>query len=619
MKLKKKLGLLDIFCVSSGAMISSGLFVLPGLVFAEVGPSIILSYIIAWFLVIPSVLSKAELVTAMPKAGGIYFFIDRSFGPAVGTIGGFSAWLSLSLKSAFALAGMGIFVTLITPTITYTQIKYIAAGLCIIFTLLNIIGIKEAGKVQVILVLVLLGLLGLYILRSFPLIQPQRYIPFMKSGFRSVLATAGLVFVSYGGLTKIASVAEETKNPGRNIPLGMFLAFFIVGIIYVLVVFISTGILKPSKFANSYTPISIGAKLSMGNFGLIIMSIAALLAFVSTANAGIMTASRNPMAMSKDELLPDFLKKVRPKFGTPYYSILLTGGFMICVILFLDLKNLVKVASSLKLLLFMLANLSVIGMRESKVWNYQPKFRSPLYPWIQIIGVLGSGFLLIRMGNVAIITIFLLIVGGLGWYWIYARPKVKREYALVYIIQRITSRDLTRGLLSEELREVLKERDEIVEDRFDSLIQKCKIIDFKSKITLEDLLKKVSTALAPSLGMKEENLFSLLLAREKESPTIITPGLAIPHITIDGSNKFEILLARCKEGIIFSQEYSPVYAVFVLVGSKDERNFHLRALAAIAQIASQPDFDKKWLNVEKVEELRDLILLGRRKRYKLTS
>jgi amino acid transporter/mannitol/fructose-specific phosphotransferase system IIA component (Ntr-type) len=616
MKLKKELGLLDVFCVASGAMISSGLFVLPALVFAEVGPAIILSYIIAWIFIIPSVLSKAELVTAMPKAGGIYFFIDRSFGPAVGTIGGFSAWLSLSLKSAFALAGMGIFVTLIAPAITYTQVKYIAVGLCIVFTLLNIIGIKEAGKTQVVLVLILLGVLGLYVFLGLPLIQPQRYVPFMKSDFRSVLATAGLVFVSYGGLTKIAAVAEETKNPWKTITLGMFLSFFIVGIIYVLVVFVTTGILEPEKFANSYTPISIGGKFSMGKFGLIVMSIAALLAFISTANAGIMTASRNPMAMSKDELLPIFLRKINPKYGTPVYSILFTGGFMICLILFLDLKNLVKVASSLKLVLFMLANLSVIGMRESKVHNYQPKFRSPLYPWIQIIGVLGSGFLLIRIGNVAIITIFLLIVGGLGWYWIYARPKVKREYALVYIIQRITSRDLTRGLLGEELREVLKERDEIVEDRFDSLIQKCKIIDFKRKITLEDLLKKVSNSLAPSLGMKEEKLFSLLLARERESPTVITPGLAIPHITIDGSNKFEILLARCKEGIIFSQEYSPVYAVFVLIGSKDERNFHLRALAAIAQIASQPDFDKNWLNAERVEDLRDLILLGKRRRHK---
>jgi len=103
--LKKQLNLIDIFCVATGAMISSGLFILPGLAFNKAGPSVILSYIIAGILCIPTLLSNAELVTAMPKAGGDYYFIIRSLGPLVGTISGFLGWLALSLKSAFAIFG----------------------------------------------------------------------------------------------------------------------------------------------------------------------------------------------------------------------------------------------------------------------------------------------------------------------------------------------------------------------------------------------------------------------------------------------------------------------------------------------------------------------------------
>ena len=106
--LKQELNLLDVFCVATGAMISSGLFILPGLAFAMAGPAVILSYIFAAILCIPTLLSKAELTTAMPKAGGDYFYIMRGFGPLVGTIAGFSSWFSLSFKGAFALLGVDI-------------------------------------------------------------------------------------------------------------------------------------------------------------------------------------------------------------------------------------------------------------------------------------------------------------------------------------------------------------------------------------------------------------------------------------------------------------------------------------------------------------------------------
>ena len=150
--LKRDLGLVDVFCIASGAMISSGLFVLPGLAFYKAGPAVIFSYGIASLLVIPAVLAKAELATAMPKAGGTYFFIDRSMGPMMGTVGGFAAWFSLAFKSSFALVGIGLFTVLLNPGFSDQQIKFIAVFFCLVFAVINIIGVKETGKTQILLV-----------------------------------------------------------------------------------------------------------------------------------------------------------------------------------------------------------------------------------------------------------------------------------------------------------------------------------------------------------------------------------------------------------------------------------------------------------------------------------
>ncbi|UCD55866.1 MAG: amino acid permease [Candidatus Omnitrophota bacterium] len=592
-------------------MISSGLFILPGIASANTGPSLFLSYIIASLLALPALLSTAELSTAMPKAGGDYFFITRSMGPSIGTIGGVASWFSLSLKSAFALVGMSAYTALIINI----PIKIVAALLCLFFVGLNIKGIREAGLFQRFLVFGLLCVLLFYIFRGFPSIDIARFIPFTPFGKGAIFATAGLVFISYGGLTKIASLSEEVKNPGRNIPLGMILSLVIVGIFYAVVVFITTGVLGPDKLYNSLMPISDGAHAFMGIFGNIIMAVAALLAFISTANAGIMAASRYPIAMSRDKIVPAFFKRINKQFSTPHYSILFTGAFMIIAIIFLNLELLVKVASTFLILLYILVNLAVIIMRESKIQNYRPKFHAPLYPWIQIAGIIAGIFLIFEMGVTTYIITAIFVLTAFLWYRVYVRPRVKREFALIHVIERVTAKELTTNYLEAELKEILRERDDIVEDRFDRLIGDCKILDLEKPLTMEEFFKEAAGFLSAELDIDSGAISDLLMRREKETSTVIRPGLAIPHIVVEGKHKFRILLARSKEGIAFPETQSRIHVVFVLAGTKDERNFHLRALAAIAEIAQQRDFDKRWLNARNIEELRDIILLAERKRF----
>ena len=126
--------------------------------------------------------AKAELSTAMPKAGGVYFFIERSMGTPMGIIGGLASWFSLSFKSAFALIGVGVFATLMNPAITEMQIKLIAIGFCLFFMMINILGVKQTGRAQVVLVLTLIGILVAYLIRGFQFVQPQRYVPFAPFG-----------------------------------------------------------------------------------------------------------------------------------------------------------------------------------------------------------------------------------------------------------------------------------------------------------------------------------------------------------------------------------------------------------------------------------------------------
>ncbi len=613
--LKKQMGFLSVFSIASGAMISSGLFILPGIVYDLAGPAVVISYLIAGLLMIPTVFTKAELTTAMPKSGGTYFFAERSLGTFAGVLSGFANWFSISLKSAFALIGMGAFLKIFYPDITYHNIQFIAVGLTIFFMILNILSVKSVSQMQIFLVIFLLISLFLYCIVGYRFVVPSYYKPFFPKAWQSIFTATGMVFISFGGITKIASVGEEIKNPGRNVPWGMISALIVVGFLYVVVVDITVGLVPSSTLKNSLLPLVDGAKIFWGTLGIIVITIAGMIAFITTANAGILSASRVPLAMSRDGITPGAFQLLNRK-SLPYISIFFTSGFMMIAILLLDLKSLVKLASTLMLLLFLTVNLSLIMMRESKIPGYRPKFKAPLYPWIQIFAIGFYGFLIIQMGRSILFEIGIFIFVCFLWYLFYVREKVERKSALMYIIDRIISPDkeLVKGSLEEELKDIIWVRDEITQDRFDTLIKDAKFLDIQDEMTRDDFFRLASKEIAPSIKMSEESVYEALQKREMDTSTVIHPGLAIPHIITPGEGIFTILVARAKNGISFSPEKPPVKAIFLLAGSRDERNFYLRALMAIAQIAQDKKFDQEWDESPSSEDLRNLILFSSRKR-----
>lgn len=608
-KLEKGLGFIEVSSIAVGAMISSGLFILPGIAHAMAGPAVVFSYFLAGLLALTGTLSIAELATAMPKAGGDYFFISRGMGPAVGTVAGLLSWFALSLKSAFALVGMAAFTALIVDI----NPQLVGVALCVLFMVVNFVGVKHAGRLQTWFVGALLLLMLAFVVRGFPAVDMTRFSDFRPHGTPAVFAAVGLVFVSYGGLLKIASVSEEVRDPGRVIPGALIASFVLVIILYSLMVFVTSGVLDPAVLDKSYTPISDAAAVFMGRGGRVVFAIAAMLAFISTANAGIMAASRYLLALARDGLMPSLFAHVNRKRSTPDLAIVATGVLMIAA-LFSPLEILVKAASTVVILTYILANLSVIVLRESHVQNYQPSFKAPLYPAVQIAGIAGFAFILYGMGPSALLTSALLICGGFLVYRRYGRKTTDREYALLHLVERLTAKELVTGTLEDELKGIIRERDQMVRDRFDRMIERCVVMDIDESIGLEEFFDSVAERIAEATPFRREAIRDLLLERERESSTVLAHGLAIPHIVVEGDHYFDVLLVRCSGGVIFNEKSPPVHAVFVLFGTPDERNFHLRALAAIAQVVQDEDFEKRWLAARNEQALRDVVLLAERKR-----
>jgi len=421
--LARRLSLGTVVSISISSMLGSGIFVLPGVAVSMSGPSLWLAYLIAAICVVPAALSKAELGTAMPTSGGTYVYIERTFGPLVGMIGGLGLWLALLLKSAFALIGTGAYLAVITAL----SLKVIALGILGAIIILNIAGIGKVGGAVVAIVLIsLFGLAGISAL-GLQEFSFDHMIPFFPNGIEGLLAASGLVFVSYAGVTKVAAIAEEVKRPERNLPRGIIISLLVVTLAYCGVSFILVGNIPYEKLNNDFKPIYTLAMQVGGSNIAYLTAIVAVLTMASMANSGILAASRFPFAMSRDALLPSFVGVINNKFKTPIYSITISGLIVAGIVYFIEAEGIAKFASAFILLIYVVENIIVIILRETRVQWYQPKFRAPLYPFLQIFGVVSGLVLLIGMGTISITSIASVTIFGAILYFAYARPRTNRR------------------------------------------------------------------------------------------------------------------------------------------------------------------------------------------------
>ncbi len=430
--LERSIGLSAVVAISISAMLGSGIFVLPGLAAAKTGPMVWLAYLAAGLGVLPAALSKSELATAMPTSGGTYVYLERAFGPLAGTVSGIGLWLSLLLKSAFALIGFSAYLSVLVVV----PEKPVAIALLVCITGLNIVGVSIIGKLQKVIVGVVLVLLLIMSVYGVSTVEWSNFDDGFKKGTTGFIAAAAFVYVSYAGVTKVAAIAEEVKNPARNLPLGILISWVLVMCIYVFVVFVlvanvnHTELSGYNKADGTYEPdlhpIYTMATILGGPIVGYIAAVFAVLTMTSMSVAGLLAASRFPFAMSRDQLLPEKLHEINENFKTPVWCILLTAVTMAVSILFLPIENIAKLASAFMIVAFMFICGTVIVLRESAATWYQPKFRAPFYPFLQIIGVLTGATLLWSMGLTSLIAITgICLIGGAS-YLAYGRHQTSR-------------------------------------------------------------------------------------------------------------------------------------------------------------------------------------------------
>ena len=615
-KLSKELRLLDVYALATGATLSAGLFLLPGIAAGQAGAAITLCYLIAAVPLVPAVLCKVELATAMPKAGGTYYFLDRSLGPLAGTVGGIGTWLALILKTSFALVGLGAYVSLyLEPSPLLT--KGIAVGFAALFGVVNALGAKKTAVFQRLLVGTLMLIIAAFSFLGVPEIDPAAFAGFFGSGPDAIIATAGTVYISYVGVTKVISVAEEIKDPEKTLPRAVFLSMLTALVIYLVTTSVMVGVVPMAELSGSETPMAQAAAVIAGDTGMAIITVAALLAFFSVANAGILTASRYPMAMAGDDLLPPALARVGSR-GTPLRSILLSVGLVVTIVLFLDPLGIAKLASAFQLFIFALQCLAVIVMRESGLSSYDPGFRSPLYPWLPLFGIFAPFLLIAAMGIMPTLFSLGLVAGGIAWYWSYARERVERRGALFHVFARLGEQ--RHEDLDSELRGILKQKGLRDEDPFDEVVFNSSVIDLREGEDFDALVQRAASALHARTGFDADTFVDGFTEGTRTGATPVSKGVALPHMHLEGLDRPFLVLARSRAGLtiaggdVFGQETrsAGVHAVFFLVSPAGDPSQHLRMLAQLASRIDEERFIEEWLGAPNEVQLREIFLRNER-------
>lgn len=609
-RLAKQLRLIDVYAISTGATLSAGFFLLPGLAFKAAGPAMVLAYVLAALPMVPAMFSVVELATAMPRAGGVYYFLDRSLGPLMGMVGGIGTWLALILKVAFALVGMGAYLRIFFPALPITPV---AVGLALALGVLNLYGTKKSGRLQVILVAGLLGALGGLLVGGLPSLDPGHFDGFFDAGASAILATAGFVYISYVGVTKVASLSEEIEDPERVLPRAVFYSLGTAFVVYGLGTALMVGVLPAEELAGNLTPVASTAAALFGEPGRWILAVAALLAFVSVANAGTLSASRYPLAMGRDHLMPRVFVRLG-RSGTPTWAILATVGLIVLVLVTLDVTKIAKLASAFQLLMFAFVCGAVIVWRESGIDSYDPGYPSPLYPGMQLFGIAAAGVLILEMGWLPSLFSSGMVVAAWLWFRFYAMHRVVREGAIYHLFERLGRRRY-HGL-DRELREILKEKGLREDDPFDEIVARGGVIDLDDETSFDDLTVHASELLAQQTGADAEKIADAILQGTRVGATPVTLGVALPHVRLRGLEHAEMVLVRSKPGVVIApdlpdQNEAPdqrAHAIFYLASPRDDPAQHLRILAQLAGRVEEESFNAQWRRARSDHDLKEVVL-----------
>jgi len=410
--LKRGIGLFDATTIGLGAIIGGGIFVVTGIAAGLAGPALIISMLISAAIASFTAFSFYKLSIVLSKEGGVYGFAYEFISPLAGfTVGWMWIFSNIFVGAAVSLGFASYFVALF-PSLS---IKVVAIAVCLFFTILNFIGIRQSAMLNSILVSAKVLILLFFVAIGLFYINGSNFVPFAPNGSSGVLQGSALIFFAYAGFARITILAEEVKDPSRTIPRSILLALGISTAIYLLTSFVAVGLIGYVNLSASGSPLANAIGVTGSHLAVSLISVGAIMATASVLLTTILGISRVVFAMARNNDIPKFLCSIHSKFRTPYYAVALTGSLMILAIIFTDFMRTVTVSSFAVLLYYSLANLAAIRLSGRK---------SPF-------SIISSVGLLSCLGLLAFLTVDSWIIGtisiAIGIVFYQAWRKIKKQ------------------------------------------------------------------------------------------------------------------------------------------------------------------------------------------------
>jgi len=444
-KLKRALGAFDLVLLGIGAIIGTGIFVLTGVGAAlHAGPAVTLSFAVSGIACVFAALCYAEFASMIPVSGSAYTYAYATMGELLAWIIGWDLILEYAVCSITVaigwsgylvnlLAGMGIIIPawMCTPPLNIPAVIIV-----VIITTLLVIGIKESARFNNIIVIVKLAVILFFIALGAFFIRPENWSPFMPFGWTGVMTGAAIVFFAYIGFDAVSTTAEESKNPQRDLPVGIIVSLLICSTLYIVVALILTGMIPVGQYADNQSflsaPIAFALNVIKQDWASGIISVGAVMGITSVLLVMMMGQPRIFFAMSRDRLFPEKISRVHPRFRTPYITTIITGVAVGLVALLIPIGTAAELANIGTLFAFAIVCTAVLILRRTNP-DLKRSFRTP---FIYIVSPLGVFFSLYLMYSLPVLTWIRFLAWldiGLLIYYFYSRThsrisdKVERD------------------------------------------------------------------------------------------------------------------------------------------------------------------------------------------------
>jgi len=357
--LKRTLGLWSATAINVGAIIGGGIFVVTGIVAGLAGSALVVSMAIAAVIAVFTALGFAELTAWQPVEGSVYEYARQLVSPFSGFLTG---WMWI-VSNTFAGAAVALgFAYYFAAAVRVLPVNVVAAVICVAFTALNFVGIRQSALFNNVLVATKLVILGFFVVFGLMHVNTANFVPFAPFG-SGVFYGAYFIFFAYGGFARVAVVAEEVKDAKRTVPRAVLLSLAISTVVYILVGIIAVGLAGSAELAKSNSPLTDAISATGSSLAMQIVSFGGLVATASVLLTSILGVSRMAYAMARRKDMPQALSKLHQKFGTPYYSIWIAGVLMALLVLFVDLTQVVAISTFAILFYYAIANLAAFKLK----------------------------------------------------------------------------------------------------------------------------------------------------------------------------------------------------------------------------------------------------------------